>query len=614
MRQNVKIKTTLETLIDTVPAGVFVTDQAGQCTFVNKTWSDLTGLSFDSALGSGWIKAIHPEDLEKVGRSWNEFVKGQAEFDLIYRFLLPNGHIHVVHGRASILLGTSGVVEGYVGSLQDITVQEQIREDLDRTNRDFDRFFNVSSDLLCIADFEGKFIQVNPAWTTTFGYSYEELVSRPFLEFIHPDDQAATLFECEKLKDGKTTAYFENRYQTKKGKWRRLSWMANPDQIAGVIYGVAHDVTHERQREMDLEEAQRVARIGSWSFDSISEEIVWSKQMYFLFPEDPLKGPPTLERHRSTIHESDRQSWSDAISKCLIDGIPYTMRFRAVFPNSKIVWIESNGEGVFSGNQIIGLRGTCQDVTTLVMIEEQVKTERSRALQNSKLASLGEMSSGIAHEINNPLTVILGLAWSLMKYVGQPEMLQDKVDMIEGAARRIEHIVAGLKRFSRTTSPQNVRITKLLPIIDDALTIVGAKQRKYEVEIIKDFHADPSIKCDEIEIEQVIVNLVNNALDAVEMADKRWIRITVKQIDDKVMLQVVDSGPGIKDEEVKSRLFDPFFTTKIVGQGTGLGLSISRSILIDHDSTIELLDGDHTCFQVKLPVCLPSSKKNELIL
>jgi PAS domain S-box-containing protein len=601
MAQNIKIKTPLESLINAVPAGVFVTDEEGQCTFVNKTWSELTGLSFASALGSGWISAIHPEDREKVGRSWNEFVNDRTPFDLIYRFLLPEGQTNIVHGRAAKLLDSSGAVEGYIGSLQDITIQEKIRESLDKTTRDLDRFFNASSDLLCIADFYGKFIRVNPAWTTTFGYSSEELVSRPFLEFIHPDDQAATLFECEKLKDGTTTAYFENRYLTKKGKWRRLSWMANPDLNTGLIYGVAHDVTHERQREMELEEAQRVARIGSWSFDSISGEIVWSKQMYFLFPEDISKGPPTLESQRSTIHEVDRQIWSDTISKCLIDGIPYTLRFRTIFPNNKVVWIEANGEGVYAGNQIIGLRGTCQDVTPLVLSEEQVKIERLKALQNSKLASLGELSAGIAHEINNPLTVILGLSWSLMKYVGQPEMLQDKINIIERAAKRIEHIVSGLKRFSRSTSPQNIRMTKLLPIIDDALTIVGAKQRKYEVEIIKDYQADPSIKCDEIEIEQVIVNLVNNAIDAVELAKERWIRIVVKQIDAKVILQVVDSGPGIKDDEVRSRLFDPFFTTKIVGQGTGLGLSISRSILIDHDSTIELLNGEKTCFEVKLP-------------
>lgn len=589
----------LEKLIETIPAGIFATDKEGRCTFVNKTWSQLTNLSPEVASGTHWIDTLHAVKLEKVNESWSNFVNEGQSFDLVYHCRKPNNTENIIHGRIAKILDASGKIEGYLGSLQDITEQERMRTVLERTARELDQFFSVSMDPLCIADLNGWLLRINPAWTRILGFSQQELLSRPMIEFIHSDDIYLATRELERIKGGDQSCPFESRFRCKDGSWRILRFAFAPDVQNGLLYGVAHDITISRRREEELDQAQRVARIGSWSYDLKTGKIFWSPQMFRLFPEDPTSPPPTFERHRSTIHPDDLNIWSSTVQKCLNDGLPYKMRFRSVFPENKYVWIEAHGEAVKIEGAIVGLRGTCQDISELVRIEEEARLERSKAMQNSKLASLGEMSAGIAHEINNPLTVIMGLCWALPKYTTDHEKFKEKVAIIENAAARIERIVGGLKKFARHSVPRTMRDHKLTRIIDDALVITGAKIRKSNTAIIKEITDDPTINCDEVEIEQIIVNLINNALDAIKDQSESWIKITLRETNAHVILQVIDSGEGIKNEEVRSRLFQPFFTTKEVGEGTGLGLSISRGIAQDHNATLDLVDQDNTCFEIK---------------
>ena len=182
--------------------------------------------------------------------------------------------------------------------------------------------------------------------------------------------------------------------------------------IIAIFLGQYSATTSRMQSHLDeinvkLEEAQRIAKIGSWSFEVASQKIAWTKQMYHLFPESEASGPPGYERHYQTIHPEDQAHWRRTVDKCLEDGRPYQMRFRSVMATDNHLWIEAVGFASLDSNgKVTALGGTCQDITARVQAQELIELERAKSMQSSKLASLGEMSAGMAHEINNPLAII----------------------------------------------------------------------------------------------------------------------------------------------------------------------------------------------------------------
>lgn len=267
---------------------------------------------------------------------------------------------------------------------------------------------------------------------------------------------------------------------------------------------------------------------------------------------------------------------------------------KRVLRTKKTVIRDSKGEGVL-------LLGVSEDITALVVAEELAKQERAKSVQNAKLALLGEMSAGIAHEINNPLAAISGNLHLIDHMTKNLPELQKKTGQIAKSVRRISKIISSLKKFSRVSEDREYRLISLKDIVKESLLLTGPKSKDTSVPVHFDSMVEAFIFCDEIEIEQVLVNLISNGMDAVKNLDsnEKWVKVNIVEKDDFVVLQVKDSGKGIS-EEVKKKLFWPFFTTKPAGEGTGLGLSIVKGILDEHNASIEVLNNDpNTCFEIK---------------
>ncbi|MGE3608266.1 MAG: PAS domain-containing protein [Bacteriovoracaceae bacterium] len=244
------------------------------------------------------------------------------------------------------------------------------------------------------------------------------------------------------------------------------------------------------------------------------------------------------------------------------------------------------------------LIGIALDITEEIDLQKALDIEKAKAIHNAKLASLGEMSAGIAHEINNPLTIISGNISLLATYRENPEKFQGKLLTMQKATDRIEKIVAGLKKFSRSSSGKEHKITPLSSMVIEALTLTEAKAKINSVQILSQIEPELEILCEEIEIEQVLVNLINNGIDAIKNLDEKWIKIVGLKRNNQVIIQVQDSGKCIS-KEIEEKLFEPFFTTKPIGEGTGLGLSISKGILDQHHATISLNRSfPNTCFEI----------------
>jgi signal transduction histidine kinase len=242
---------------------------------------------------------------------------------------------------------------------------------------------------------------------------------------------------------------------------------------------------------------------------------------------------------------------------------------------------------------------------TAVIIEQRGKLEYT-----TKMSALGEMAGGIAHEINTPLTVIQLSAEQLLENV-KSESPEAKVAMQNGINRiiktvtRISKIISGLRSFARDSKDDTKKPTWVSEIVEDTFSLCREKLSHNNVELKYISEKDVKINCRPIELSQVLLNLLNNAYDAIQDCSQKWITVEVKIIEDEcVHISVIDCGRGIP-LEIQEKIMQPFFTTKEVGKGTGLGLSISKGIVEAHGGKILI---DNTSPNTKITISLPIAK------
>ncbi|MCB0419375.1 MAG: PAS domain S-box protein [Bdellovibrionales bacterium] len=258
-----------------------------------------------------------------------------------------------------------------------------------------------------------------------------------------------------------------------------------------------------------------------------------------------------------------------------------------------------------------------KEVTERKLAEARLEQERAKAAYSEKMASLGELSAGIAHELGNPLGAMRGRLEMLEMQLGDTsteldreaaaQIVQKTISLVD----RMSKIIRGLRSYARDGSNDPLTPTSLNQLLSDILDISNSKFRKVGLEDIRlDLDEEVTTLCREAEIGQVIVNLVNNACDAIKDQSEKWLSIAIKSQNDKVVVRVTDSGPGISAED-RQKIFTPYFTTKPVGVGTGLGLAISSNIIAAHQGQLKLCeDSEHTCFEFSLPTVPTAAEKN----
>jgi PAS domain S-box-containing protein len=285
---------------------------------------------------------------------------------------------------------------------------------------------------------------------------------------------------------------------------------------------------------------------------------------------------------------TSNQIWTGEIKNISKNGDEYWI-FSAIKP-------KHDARGNLTGFISIAL-----DVTKRKDIEKELDEERTKLIQTSKLATLGEMAAGVAHEINNPLAIVSSSASVLTKFKDNPERIMDMAKNIKIATERIHKIVKGLKKFSRSADEDTKKVHTLDFILEESLELTRARAKRHNVELKVSPLSSVEIECDDVQISQVLVNLISNAIDAVSGVEEAWVDVTMQEDTHIAQIIVKDSGDGIGFEKLE-KIFVPFYTTKEVGKGTGLGLSISKGIVQDHNGDLgyQKLDG-HTAFILTLP-------------
>jgi len=256
------------------PVGIFLAGPDGEFQYVNETWTEITGVVPEAAVGRGWADALHPEDRDRVTEAWAESVGCGAAYSDEFRFRRPDGEVRWVLATARILSDDMGRVSGVVGCVSDITERRRLEQEREE-------FFELALDLLCVVDLDRGFTKVSRSFEQTLGWSPGELLGRSLLDLVHPEDQAATEDVLRQLVEGRATGGFETRYRCKDGSWRWLAWRTpRPSAGSRVVHAVARDVTVQKR------EAERLVRLAE---------------------SDPLTGAANRSRLEQAVDEVKRE-------------------------------------------------------------------------------------------------------------------------------------------------------------------------------------------------------------------------------------------------------------------------------------------------------------------
>lgn len=295
----------------------------------------------------------------------------------------------------------------------------------------------------------------------------------------------------------------------------------------------------------------------------------------------------------------------ELIEKKELECIEAGMQYKGSVQNYETERLSKSGERILvnltesyirnEDDEIIGRSQILRDLTDVKMREEQIQ-------QSERLATVGHMAAGVAHEVGNPLTAISSLVQVCQRKTND-EFLQDQLKKVREHIQRINKIVRDLVDFSRPSSMQKEQV-QVNEIVNSAVGLLEHDARCRDVNFVRNLADDlPAISCVPDQIHQVLVNLLLNAVDAMEEEPNPRITISTAKKDNHISLTVADIGKGIKEEH-QSRIFEPFFTTKEVGSGTGLGLAVSHGIInkMGGNIRVESEYGEGTTFFITLPI------------
>ena len=586
------------------PELMCIANMEGYFLDVNPSFSRILGYTETELKSRKFIELVHEEDIGITNEQMSHLAEGKIVQDFYNRYLHADGHYITLRWSAYANNDKNKIY----AIASDITEQQKVQRKLDQIEKALQ-----DETILVLTDKNGVITEVNQKFCEISGYQKHELMGKTHKLInsgFHPKEFFADLWQT--ISSGRIwTGTIKNK--KKNGEFYYVKSIITPifdsvGEIANYL-AIRQDVTDTIQSATELNrvlevlnETSTIARVGGWELDIATGELTWTDQTFKILEVEKTEGQkPILPEGLKLFIPEHQPIIENAVNRAIQFGEPYSLELTALTAKGNELWVYTNGKANYKDGEIVTLSGTIQDIDEQKKARLKYELEKQKSVHNAKLASLGELAASVAHEINNPLGIISGYTEILQVLLPSTTQVSPKLDAISKSVNRIAHIVRSLKKYSQTDTQKEHAKLRLHDIFEEAITLVGPKLKRYDVELITNIEKDCSVMGNEIELEQVFINLINNSLDAIKTNDTKWIKVEVAETDFAVKVAFVDSGTGIP-ESLQERIFEPFYTSKETGEGTGLGLSIVRGILMDHKAKIEL---DKHCENTRFDLSFP---------
>ena len=541
---------------------------------------------------------IHPDDQAKVREAVETAGREKAEFELDYRIIHPVGEVRDIHVIGHPVFSPSGDLVEYVGTVIDITERKQAEEKLRRSEESLLEAQRLSHTGSWRRDVASGPVAVSPEIYRIFGISSDEDTSRAefWTNKIHPEDRERVQELAKRSQVDKTDYETDYRIVLSDGAVKHLHVIGHPvlNEAGDVIefVGSAMDVTTAKQAEEALRrseaylaEAQRLSQTGSWAWRSAGDTALHlSEEWYRIYGFDPEVGMPAWEQLLGRIHPDDRAKWQRTLDRAIREKSEYQIEFRILLPDGMVKYIHAVGHPVFSATgDLVEFVGSSMDITERNRAEEALRRAQADLARINRVSMMGELAASLAHELKQPIAAAAMDAKSCLRWLRRdaPDVAEGcdaALRMINDSTRAAEVIDRVRSLYTRDTSDRE-RLD-VNEIIREMIVLLRDKADRNSISIRTRLDSDlPLITADRVQVQQVLMNLILNGIEAMNDA-KGELTITSKRTADAhLFVSVSDSGIGLPVGEV-DRIFDAFFTTK--AQGTGMGLSISRRIIECH--------------------------------
>jgi len=594
----------LHAITENVSDLIAVLDLEGKRVFNSSSYETLFG-NPDKLKGSDSFREIHEDDREKVKQIFEETIRTGVGQVTEYRFVLEDGKIRHIESKGDVIRNSDGEIENVIVISRDITEREQIEQALHDSEERLKSILKSIPDIIYRLDPKGNITFISAA-IERYGYRVTDLLGKNIINLVHPEDKEKAMYRINERRTGeRRTKSFEIRLITADGEpvyfedrtasvpmepvflleAEGLYGSSQPRQNAFLgTQGIARDITDRKKTEG---EASMLAQ----ALKCISECVtVTDLKNNIIFVNDAFLAKYGYERHEligkpisivraqgiqnenveEILPQSVNGGWKGEVLNKRKDGVEFPIHLSTSVIND-------------ASGYPLALIGVATDISDRKRLETQLQ-------QSQKLEAIGKLAGGIAHDFNNLLTVIQGYSDLIISKISVNDPIHNQVRQINEAANRAESLTRQLLAFSRKQimKPRVIDLNNLIHEMEDMLKRLIGADIKFIINLSSDLG---KIKADSGQIEQVIMNLVVNARDAMQNGGTLTIETINTMLDQNfkntypevvignyVQLQISDTGFGM-DKETQAHIFEPFFTTKEKGEGTGLGLATVYGII-----------------------------------
>lgn len=559
----------------------------------NNAWSLLSGLAEEQLAVDGWLDLVHPDDRAKFA-----FLRAPSALSTPCSF---DARLREQTGRFQWFLVSCGSPDpAHRRTLVALSIEQRKAAELE-TKRELSHvraMLDNAPTMMWRTTASGEMDYANERYLQAWDRTLEEVKGWGWKDSIHPDDRQALVDYWDSHRFTAEDGMYEFRVGSPERGYRWCLSVCSPrlDGEGRVCewYGATFDIeprkrTEERLRRSEafLRQGQMISMTGSVALNRVTGEHYWSEETYRIFGLDPSV-TPGFEAILTRVHPDDLAQVQTAIRRIERGEVDVRLEYRALMPDGALKHLLVLVNPAHAGDDGENVSGVIMDVTAAKLAEEEMHRAQADLTRVTRIATMAELTASIAHEINQPISGILTNSEACLRWIDrpQPDLIEarEAVERAVLGARRVSDVVRQLRAIFGRTVPEATRF-ELGCVVRSTLPLLRAHMSQHRASIVLDLaDEEPSILADQVQVQQVLINLIMNGLQAPRATgiDRRLI-IATSHGEREVTLTVTDNGAGIDDDKL-SAIFEPFFTTKT--EGMGMGLSICRSIVESHGGTI----------------------------